>query len=91
MAEAEGDDRDRRIIKNAPKAWKADIWAHFGFYEVNGTLDTSYAVCKICHTKIKHVGNTANFTNHVDHWYPDQHCHTTSREQRGSHDRWHVL
>ena len=24
-------DRERRVIKNAPKAWKADIWAHFGF------------------------------------------------------------
>ncbi|KAL1247684.1 hypothetical protein QQF64_023060 [Cirrhinus molitorella] len=71
MAEAEGDDRDRRVIKNAPKAWKADIWAHFGFYEVNGKLDKSYAVCKICHTKIKHVGSTTNFTNHVDRWHPE--------------------
>ena len=39
MAGAEGDDRDRRVIKNAPKAWKADIWTHFRFYEVNGILD----------------------------------------------------
>ncbi|KAK0142408.1 hypothetical protein N1851_019852 [Merluccius polli] len=66
MAEAEGDDRERRVIKNVPEAWKADIWAHFGFYKVNGKLDKTYAVCKTCHSKIKHVGNTTNFKNHVD-------------------------
>ncbi|XP_048036276.1 E3 SUMO-protein ligase ZBED1-like [Megalobrama amblycephala] len=81
MAEAEGDDRDRRVIKNAPKAWKADIWAHFGFYEVNGKLDKSYAVCKICHTKIKHVGNTTNFTNNVDRWHPELALTTTTTQK----------
>ncbi|XP_067285697.1 E3 SUMO-protein ligase ZBED1-like [Pseudorasbora parva] len=78
MAEAERDDSDRQVIKNAPKAWKADIWAHFGFYEVDGKLDKSYAVCKICHTKIKHVGNTTNFTNHVDRWHPELTSTTTT-------------
>uniref|UniRef100_A0A3Q2TAZ2 BED-type domain-containing protein n=1 Tax=Fundulus heteroclitus TaxID=8078 RepID=A0A3Q2TAZ2_FUNHE len=78
---AEGDDRDRRVglIKNAPKAWKADIWAHFRFYEVNGKLDKTFAVCKTCHTKIKHVGNTTNFTNHVDRWHPELASTTTQK------------
>ena len=81
MAEAEGDDRNRRVglIKNAPKAWKVDIWAHFGFYEVNGKLDKTFAVCKTCHTKIKHVGNTTNFTNHVDRWHPELASITTQK------------
>ncbi|KAI2645833.1 Protein transport protein SEC31 [Labeo rohita] len=53
MAEAEGDDHDRQVIKNAPKAWKADIWAHIGFYEVNGKLDKSYA--RLCPPRTTHT------------------------------------
>ncbi|XP_060780368.1 E3 SUMO-protein ligase ZBED1-like [Neoarius graeffei] len=71
MAEAEEEDCKRQVIINAPKAWKADIWAHFGFYEVDGKVDKTYVVCKQCHTKIKHVGNTTNFTNHITRWHPE--------------------
>ncbi|XP_039661199.1 E3 SUMO-protein ligase ZBED1-like [Perca fluviatilis] len=87
MAEAEGDHRDRRVIKNTPKVWKADIWAHFGFYEVDGKLDKTYAVCKTCHTKIKHVGNTTNFTNHVDRWHPELASTTTTQKVDTSQPR----
>ena len=70
---------------DAPKAWKVDIWAHFGFYEVNGKLDKTYT-CKTCHTKIKHVGNTTNFTNHVDRWHPEL-ASTTNQKVHTSQPR----
>lgn len=61
------------MIKNAPSFLKADIWAHFGFYEVTGKheLDKTHAVCKVCHTKIKYFGNTTNLRNHVSRFHQE--------------------
>ncbi|XP_073450123.1 E3 SUMO-protein ligase ZBED1-like [Aquarana catesbeiana] len=72
---AEGDQKDREI-KNAPSFLKANIWAHFGFYEheqTNGKLelDKSYTVCKACHTKIKYLGNTTNMRNHASRFHSE--------------------
>lgn len=72
---AEGDQKDREI-KNAPSFLKANIWAHFGFYEHEQTsgkleLDKSYAVCKACHTKIKYLGNTTNMRNHASRFHSE--------------------
>ncbi|KAF3861204.1 hypothetical protein F7725_001459 [Dissostichus mawsoni] len=61
-----------QIIKNAPSVLKADIWTHYGFYELKGKneLDKSHAVCKVCHTKIKYLGgNTTNLRNHLSRFH----------------------
>ncbi len=46
---------EMRVIKNAPATSKADIWAHYGFYEQPGKhdLEKTHAVCESCHTQIK--------------------------------------
>ena len=46
---------------------------HFGFYQQAGKhkLETLHAICKACHTKIKYVGNTTNFRNHVSRFHPE--------------------
>ncbi|XP_040209394.1 E3 SUMO-protein ligase ZBED1-like [Rana temporaria] len=77
MAEVEQKERE---IKNAPSFLKANIWEHFGFYEKSGKhkLDKSYAVCKICHTKIKYLGNTTNLRNHVSRFHPEMLKPTTT-------------
>ena len=69
MAEGEKD----REIKNAPSVLRANIWAHFGFYEHTGKreLDKTHAVCKACHTKIKYLGNTTNLRNHVSRFHSE--------------------
>lgn len=67
MAEVE----NTRGIIDAPKLWKVEIWRYFGFYEVDGKVDRSYAICRKCCAKIKHVGNTSNFTRHLARWHPD--------------------
>ena len=45
-------------IRPAPGTLKAAVWQHFGFYEVEGKLDKTYTVCKVCGTKIKYFGVT---------------------------------
>lgn len=59
--------------KNAPSILKADIWAHFGFYELTGKheMDKMYTVCKICQTKIENFGNPTNLRNHVNVIHPE--------------------
>lgn len=71
---AEGGETPERAIKNAPTTLKADIWAHFGFYQQHGKpdLDKTHAVCKSCHAKIKYAGgNTTNMRNHVSRFHPE--------------------
>lgn len=70
------------VIKNAPSILKVDIQAHFGFYEITGKhkLDKTHAVCKICHTKIKYVGNTTNLRNHVSRFHSEKLTPSTIKE-----------
>ncbi|XP_033971454.1 zinc finger BED domain-containing protein 1-like [Trematomus bernacchii] len=68
----EGGESSVQIIKNAPSVLKADIWTHYGFYELKGKseLDKSHAVFKVCHTKIKYLGgNTTNLRNHLSRFH----------------------
>lgn len=62
---------------------KADIWAHFGFYEITGKheLDKTHAVCKVCHTKIKYLGNTTNLRNHVSRFHSEKLTPATVKER----------
>ena len=50
------------VIKDTPITYKSDVWANVGFYEHDGKLE-KYAVCKVCHTKIRYFGNTTNVTH----------------------------
>lgn len=77
-----GETHGEPVIKNAPSILKADIWAHFGFYEITGKheLDKTHAVCKICHTKIKYFGNTTNLRNHVSRFHSEKLTPTTAKE-----------
>ena len=50
------------VIKDAPITYKSDVWANFGFYELDGKLEKTHAVCKVCHTKIRYFGNKTNVT-----------------------------
>ena len=50
------------VIKDAPITYKSDVWANFGFSELDGKLEKTHAVCKVCHTKIRYFGNTTNVT-----------------------------
>ncbi len=71
---AEGGKTRVRVIKNAPTTSKADIWAHFGFYEQPGKHDLkkTHAVCKSCHAQIKYArGNTTNLRNNVSRFHPE--------------------
>ncbi len=71
---AEGGETRVRVIKNDPTTIKADIWAHFGFYEQPGKhdLEKTHAVCKSRHAQIKYAGgNTTNLRNHVSHFHPE--------------------
>lgn len=49
-------------IRPAPAAYKAEVCAHFGSHNTEGTkeIDKSHAVCKMCNAKIKYSGNTTN-------------------------------
>ncbi len=60
---AEGGETRVRVIKNAPTTSKADIWAHFGFYEQPGKhdLEKTHPVCKSCHTQIKYAGGNTQW------------------------------
>ena len=55
------------VIKDAPLTYKSEVWANFGFYELDGKLEKTHAVCKVCHTKIRYFGNTTNVTRAWTH------------------------
>ena len=54
-------------IQPAPAAFKADVWAYFGFKTREGSndFDKSHAVCKLCNARVKFSGNTTNLRSHV--------------------------
>lgn len=62
---------EAREITNAPNILKADIWTHFRSYEQIGKhkLDKLHAVCKACHTKMKHVGSMGAQVSVVFIWW----------------------
>ncbi len=70
----EGGETRVHVIRKAPATLKADIWAHFGFYEQPGKhdLEKTHDVCKSCHAQIKYaVGNSTNLRNHVSRFHPE--------------------
>uniref|UniRef100_A0A8C4SQW8 BED-type domain-containing protein n=1 Tax=Erpetoichthys calabaricus TaxID=27687 RepID=A0A8C4SQW8_ERPCA len=50
-------------IQPAPSSFKADVWAHFGFYNI--------VICKLCKAKIKYFGNTTNLRTHMARHHPE--------------------
>lgn len=66
-------DIDLEIYK-FPGRSKSFVWNHFGFQKgVDGQLDKSRAVCKICRHGIRYSGNTTNL-----------HCHLTKHRRENS-------
>ncbi|XP_073689509.1 uncharacterized protein [Garra rufa] len=49
-------------IQPAQAAFKADVWAYFGFKTKEGScdFDKSHAICKLCNARVKYSGNTTN-------------------------------
>lgn len=52
-------------IVNAPANLKSKVWKHFGFAKKNGEIDKTSAVCRICKSAIKYLGNTTNLASHL--------------------------
>ena len=62
-----------RIIQPAPSSLKARVWAHFGFYNLEGKteLDRNHAICRLCKAKVKYFGNTTNLRTHMVRHHPE--------------------
>ncbi|KAM3861959.1 E3 SUMO-protein ligase ZBED1-like [Diretmus argenteus] len=60
-------------IRPAPSSFKASVWQHFGFYEVEGKreLDKTHTICKLCRANKKYSGNTTNMRDHLARWHPE--------------------
>ena len=58
-------------IRPASTSLKATVWQHFQFHEVEGRIDKTYTVCKVCGTQLKYFGNTTNFRNHLARYHPE--------------------
>nr|XP_054590993.1 E3 SUMO-protein ligase ZBED1-like [Nothobranchius furzeri] len=63
-------ERTLPVIKDAPATFRSDVWTNFGFYELDGKLDKTHTVCKVCHTKLKYFGNTTNMSKHFERFHP---------------------
>uniref|UniRef100_A0A8C4S0T5 HAT C-terminal dimerisation domain-containing protein n=1 Tax=Erpetoichthys calabaricus TaxID=27687 RepID=A0A8C4S0T5_ERPCA len=51
-------------IQPAPSSFKADVWAHFGFYNIDGKKE-------IDKTHVKYFGNTTNLRTHMARHHPE--------------------
>lgn len=70
MATASAASKERPIL--SPPGLDATVWKYFGFYErANKTTDKTYAICKICKTKIKYLSNTTNMRQHLVRFHPE--------------------
>ena len=58
-------------IRPAPTSLKATVWKHFEFNDVNGRIDKTYTVCKVCGTQLKYFCNTTNFMNQLVRYHPE--------------------
>lgn len=60
-------------IQHVPSSYKADIWAHFGLYNIDGKkeLDKTYVICELCKAKVKYFGNTTKLRTHVTRHHPE--------------------
>ncbi len=63
--------KERLIV--SPPGLSASVWKTFGFYgKANKTLDKTYAICKVCKTKIKYLSNTTNMLPHLRSFHPER-------------------
>jgi len=51
--------------------FKSCIWQHFGFYEVDGKMDKTYTMWKVCRSQIKYFRNTTNLRNHISRYHSE--------------------
>ena len=60
---------DKKIVDKVLKGRSnsSSVWKHFGFYEVNGKVETTKAICKICYAaKPYSGGSTSNLNSHLN-------------------------
>lgn len=62
-----------KTIQPAPFSFKASVWAHFGFYNLDGKkeLDKTRVIYRHCKPKVKYFGNTTNMRTHMTRHYPE--------------------
>lgn len=54
-----------KVIKGRSNA--SNVWKHFGFYEFNGKVDNTKAICKLCHASKPYTGgSTSNLNSHLN-------------------------
>ena len=60
-------------MRNAPSAFKSNVWTYFGFYNKEGTreIDMANAICRECCMKNKYSGNTTNLRLHLTRHHPE--------------------
>ncbi len=49
---------------------KSDVWKHYGLPVVDGKIDKTVAVCKLCNADVKRQSNTSNLRHHLNKWHP---------------------
>ena len=50
----------------------SSVWKYFGFYECNGKLDKTKAICKICKAEKPYSGgSTSNLNTHLTNYHAD--------------------
>ena len=73
------------VLKNAPSVLKAEIWNFISdFTNRLGSTNWIHRMRYACHTKIKYVGNTTNFRNHVSRFHPELLATTPAAENANS-------
>lgn len=47
------------------------VWDNFGFFDEDGVIDKTKAVCKICYMAYKYKGNTSCLLQHLSRKHPE--------------------
>ena len=56
-------------VRPTPTSFKATVWQHFEFHEVERRIDQTYTVCTVCGNQLKYFGNTANLGDHLAQYH----------------------
>ena len=73
MSAQTGMDSDNIVA--APASYKSAVWKHFGFKLDNaGIVDRTFAICRLCLSKVKYTGSTTNMSAHLKRHHPMMFC-----------------
>ena len=64
---------EKKIVDNkSSRSNASSVWKYFGFFEIDGKIDKSKAVCKICKAeKPYNGGSTSNLNVHLNNYHGD--------------------